>query len=116
MTRESKVTEQLMSLLERTPAEGLIDVVVELVPPEALQEPLRLSRGEQVTKLRESFERESAPVESMVRGVGGEVRGRAWINQTLRALLPRDAVNRICELDEVASLDLPSPLEAEAGS
>lgn len=116
MTQEPKVTQQLTSALDRSAEDELIDVVVELVAPEPLAMMSSRSRAEEIQVRRDAFERESASVEALVRHLGGEVRSRAWINQTLRAVVPKDAVVRISALNEVALLDLPLPLEAESES
>lgn len=71
------------------------------------------SRADRIAGLKAVFERDCAPVEQAIRGVGGEVTGRAWINQTMRARVPAGALGELSSLEEVQHLDLPRALEAE---
>lgn len=92
--------------------EELVELVVELetvTPDEA-----GLSRTEKIAARKEAFERHAAPVAEAIAGAGGEVTGRAWINQTLKARLPRHAVAAVARLDKVAQVDVPRALELDS--
>jgi hypothetical protein len=109
-----KVTDDLHTRLDDSRGEDLIEIVVELathVLPETAQD--GVSREEMISTLRETFEHASEVVEALIRESGGEVKDRAWINQTLRALVPVSEIERLAELDEVEQLDLTTQLEAE---
>jgi hypothetical protein len=114
VTDARKVTEDLLSLLNRSTGDELIEIVVELAAQDLPAAATGLSRDELVSIVRNSFDQAAESVETLIRTAGGEIRDRAWINQTLRALIPVRDVERLSELDEVEHLDLTTPLEAEA--
>lgn len=109
-----KLTRGLAERAERCPGGELLDVVVELHPAAGTHEGAA-SRAERVSRAREAFQREAAPVESTIQALGGEVLGTAWINQTLRARVPAEALPRLASLDAVTALDLPHALERDSG-
>ncbi|MFQ5525986.1 MAG: hypothetical protein ACE5GX_06955 [Thermoanaerobaculia bacterium] len=92
-------------------ADELVELVVELEPVEPAA--ARLSRAEKIAAHKEAFERQAAPVAAAIAEAGGEVVGRAWINQTLKARIPRHAVAAVARHEKVAQVDVPRPLELE---
>jgi hypothetical protein len=55
------------------------------------------------------------PVEEAINESGGKVVDWAWINNTVLAHVPAGGVEQLCELDKVATLDVPRTFEAEVG-
>jgi hypothetical protein len=113
LPESDKVTAALAERLEGAD-DALVDVVVELATPPAF-ESAGGTRSEQVAVMKESFGREVRPVESVIRESGGVVIDTAWLNQTVRAKVPVEAVRRLCEVDSVAVIDAPRGLEPETG-
>jgi hypothetical protein len=108
-----KVTSALASKLEEGGVDGLLEIVVELAGPAA---PAAVGRGDRraaMEAMKEGFRAVAAPVEQAIRSSGGEVTGRAWINNTLRARVPARSLPRIVEQEAVTAVDVPRPLEPE---
>ncbi len=59
---------------------------------------------------RERFDEWSAPVASYVRGMGGEVLERAWINATLKVSVPASSVRELARHARVRSVELATRL------
>ncbi len=91
----------------------LIEVVVELRP--VADAGALLPKARRIESMKAAFDRETAPVEQWVSGVGGAVTGRAWINHSLKVRVPAGAVTRLKELPEVAAVELPRALLPDAG-
>ena len=109
-----KLTRDLKDLAEQVAPSEHVDVVVELSPGSAPEPSRKLSRQERVSFLKEMFSRDAGPVEEIIEKTGGQVTGRAWINQTLRATVPAEALKQLSKLEQVGSLDVPHRLESDA--
>lgn len=108
-----KLSPDLAEHLEHAGAADLVELVVELQPaPSAAAD---APRAERIAAAREAFSLASSPVERAIHSAGGEVVGTAWINQTVRARVPADAVAGLAGLDEVRLLDLPRQLTTDWG-
>ena len=120
-----KLKSTLAAQLKKVSASDLVDVVLELhphadLPPEsgATTRAARAapqSRAEKIAAKKSAFDRSVAGVEEAVRKAGGEITGRAWINQTVRARVPAAAVEQLCRHERVAAVDAPGRLSAEGG-
>jgi hypothetical protein len=111
----AKLKPDLTTRLAQAAAEDVLDVVVEM---DAQTEPAAAapqSRSEQITLRKEKFDHDVVPVEEAIHEAGGEVVGRAWINQTVRARVPAQGVEQLSEHEKVAALDVPRRLEADFG-
>lgn len=114
----TKLTAKLSEHLEKADVTDLLEVILELHPQAesaaaAMQE--TRSRSEKIAALKEAFSREVTPVEEAVRQMGGEVTGRAWINQTVRARVPVERVRELSEHEKIAALDIPHPIKSDFG-
>src|SRR5947207_1760158 len=109
---ESKMSEQLTEHLRGKGESGLLDLVVELHQSDR-EATAPQSQTENIAALKETFSRNVARLEETVRRIGGEVTGRAWINQTIRVRAPADKIDQISSHDEVAKIDLPHTLERD---
>jgi hypothetical protein len=105
-----KMSQPLRERIEDTDATEPVDVVLELRP---VPIPAGGSRTERMAQLRSSFEEELATVGETVRQAGGTVLESAWINQSVRCLLPPAALEQVARSEQVVAIDLPSRLEAE---
>jgi hypothetical protein len=111
MSSKDKISRTLADRVAEKREEAL-DAVVELT---AQAMPAgKLSRGERMAAVKQAFEERASRVEEAVRSAGGEVLGKAWINQTLQVRLPSDALAGLADLDEVCQLDAPRKLEPES--
>jgi hypothetical protein len=110
----SKISESLAERLHSSADDDMVELVVELDTPPPTTAPAReSSRRERTTAVREAFETGSRPLESEIESAGGEITGRAWINQTVRARLPKRAVAAVTERREVRRLDTTRRIEAD---
>jgi len=110
-----KLSAKLAEQLERSGGSDLLDIILELRP--LAQPPVQKSRSrsENVAAIKEAFSREITSIEEAVLKLGGEVTGRAWINQTLRARVPAERVKELSEHDKIAVLDLPHLIKSDFG-
>ncbi len=111
MQKYEKLTAQLAERVEKSDAAEMLDVVVEFNHPTNTTTQKIMSRSERISALKENFAKQSAPVEEAIQQAGGEVLGKAWINQTLKARLPVKSVSPVSEHAEINVLDLPETLE-----
>jgi len=110
----AKIKSKLVTKLENAEASDLLEVIFQLKSSgEPHVAPNAQSRAEKIVAMKEAFNQDAAPVEEAIRQVGGEITGRAWINQTLRARVPAQKVKDLCDLKKVAAVDTTHPLEAE---
>jgi hypothetical protein len=102
---------ELNEELTKTGSSDLVEVVLELHRRDtSAQAAAGGLRSEKIAALKESFNRDADPVEEMIRSVGGEVTGRAWINQTVRARVPAQKIKQLAAHEKVRTVDLPHPL------
>jgi hypothetical protein len=113
----TKLTAKLAEQLDRADASDLLEIILELRRPQAESATTQetRSRSEKIAALKESFSREVTPVEEAVRKLGGEVTGRAWINQTVRARMPAQGVRELSEHEKISVLDIPHSIKSDFG-
>jgi hypothetical protein len=111
----AKLSTKLAEQLQSSDASELLDIILELRPTARTPADKSRSRSENVAALKETFSRESTPVEEAIRKLGGEVTGSAWINQTLRARVPAERVKELSEHEKIAALDLPHLIKTDSG-
>jgi hypothetical protein len=116
MESQKKLTSKLEELLENTSKTEMLDIIVELdqeASREILSQTKALPRQERISALQKSFDQNSKSIETAITKAGGEVMGKAWINQTLKARVPVESVKEISEHEEVAAVDIPQQIEAD---
>lgn len=114
---QTKLTPDLSRQLARTKESEMLDIIIEVRQSDcSLNESLKnekLSRQEQILVRQKNFDNQSAPIEDVVQQVGGEIVGRVWINQTLKARVPAKSVKKISEHRNISILDLPHLIEKD---
>lgn len=113
---QTKLTADLSRHLEQTKESEILDIIIEIEPKNSLSdlpENENLSRQEKIAARQQNFVKQSADVENAVRQVGGEVVGRAWINQTLKARVPASSVKKISEHQNIFTVDIPKLMEKD---
>jgi len=116
-TMPVKLSAELSDELEKKDSGELLDVILELRKDSQPATAQTVgSRSEKIAALKEAFERNRAPVEEIVRKVGGEVTGSAWINQTVRARVPAKKVKELAEHEKIIAVDIPHPLTPDSSS
>lgn len=109
-----KVTPRLADQLESLLPDDLVEVVIELRQQPDM--PTRASRAEAIAIRRRSFEASAAPVEELVRELGGMSLERAWLNRSLRIMVRAGHLHRIAQLDQVALLDTTTAIESDSAT
>jgi hypothetical protein len=110
-----KLSPTLVDLLKKTDVSDFVDVVLELnTNSESVHSNEIKSRSEKIAAKREAFDRYLASIEKEIRNLGGEITGRAWINQTIRARVPAQAVKDLSMNDKIEIVDLPRRIKSEA--
>lgn len=110
---EPKVSPRLAQTLEESHDEAMVELVIELEPPAPPAGPATLSAGDRIGVLKTAFQLAVEPVERGIRAAGGETVGLAWINQTVKARVPKAAVPMLSGLEAVRRLDLTDRIEPE---
>ena len=103
---KSKLSLQLTERLKKSGDHHPIDIVVELKTEPS-------NANAQMAELRESFAKQAEPIKSKIISMGGVVTGEAWLNGTLLARLPQEAMAEISQEADIAHVDLPRPLVRE---
>src|SRR5690349_10495047 len=99
----AKISPPLAAHLNQSPGDNWLDVIVEL----ARQDPAEAShagREARINARRQAFEQQAGPVTDLIRSLGGEVTGKAWINGSLRARLNRNMISTLSTQPEVIRL------------
>lgn len=110
---EPKVSPRLARTLEESHDEAIVELVIELEAPAPPTGPATLSAGDRIGALKSAFYSAVQPVERGIREAGGETVGHAWINQTVKARVPKAAVPALSGLETVRRLDLTDRIEPE---
>ena len=110
-----KVASGLAETASQANPSDSLNVVVELhEPPPAAVPPVPgpspASRQQTMAAMRSGFELRSSALKSKIASLGGTVTGEAWLNSTLLATLPKDALDEIAEENSVKRIDLPRAL------
>jgi hypothetical protein len=109
-----KLSSDLRQRLAATPEGQPVEVVVEVGKKAgATSEPASGDRAQKIAALKQDFATSIEPIEQAIEHFGGTVLDRAWINQTLKALLPREAVEALCKRDDVERVDTPRTLQKD---
>jgi hypothetical protein len=98
-----KVTPELGEAADK--AAGLLDVIVELEPPE--------ERTHSMDTARAAFERDAEPVIATISKMGGEVTDGVWLNRTLRAKVPPRGLAELSDHASISALDVPHAIKPE---
>ncbi|HYL04688.1 MAG TPA: hypothetical protein VE075_01530 [Thermoanaerobaculia bacterium] len=107
----AKLTSKLRQRLAATPKGHPVEVVVEVgTKASAPSGRAAGSRAEKIAALKQVFSASAEPIERAIERSGGEVLDRAWLNQSLKARLPREAVEALGEREDVERLDMPAAL------
>ena len=104
-----ELSPRLVECLESVDRVTPIEVVVELCPVDPAALPSG-SRPERVAALQAAFQRELRPVAERIEAAGGAVLETAWLNQTLRSVVPAGELPALAAYAAVRTIDLPHPL------
>jgi hypothetical protein len=111
-----KLSSDLRQQLAATPTGHSVEVVVEVGKKAGVAaEPAAGDRAQRIAAMKASFSVSAEPIERAIESSGGTVIDRAWINQSLKVRLPREAVEALGERDDVARVDTPRSLRPDAG-
>jgi len=108
-----KLTPQLRESLSGKEPDALIDVIVECSVAAPTASPRAVTRGNRIAQQRQQFLDGAAPVEQRIKSLGGTVLEHAWINQTLRARVSVQTLQRLADDKAVVSIDVPARLTRE---
>ncbi len=107
-----KLTSDLRQQLAATPKGHSVEVVVE-VGKKAAAEPPAGDRAQKIAAMKRSFSVSAEPIERAIESSGGKVIDRAWINQSLKVSLPREAVEALSEREDVERVDTPRSIQPD---
>ncbi|MGQ4440672.1 hypothetical protein ACN6LI_005894 [Streptomyces violaceoruber] len=108
--RVGKLSQELAERLGSSGADSLIDVIVQL---RSLEMSTAGSRKERIAAARQAFLDELGPVQEAIARANGEVVDTAWLNQTVRALVPARAVEELAAVPDVVRIMLPSRIKPD---
>lgn len=108
--RLAAITDRLASRLAEAAAEDAVEVVIELCPSDPRASDMSRPRADLAAEGRREFARRSRSVVQDVLARGGTLIDSAWVNSTLKAVVPADQVVMLAEYENVERVDLPSRL------
>ena len=108
-----KVTPDLAAAVDQASDDQLLDVVVEVSDADDAGAAPPGDRAAKIAHMRRTFDAHADPLAELIRSLGGEVVGNAWLNRTIHARLPARAVGELARSGSVAALDRPHRLEPE---
>ncbi|HYU35075.1 MAG TPA: hypothetical protein VEW48_23225 [Thermoanaerobaculia bacterium] len=108
-----KLSSDLRRRLEATPEGEAVEVVVELGQTETEAEPASMDRTLKIATLKRAFSAIAEPIERAIEHSGGTVLDRAWLNRSLKACLPREAVEALGDREDVELVDTPRALRSD---
>src|SRR4051794_31474715 len=109
-----KLSSDLRQRLAATPEGHSVEVVVEVGKKAgAASEPASGDRAQKIAAMKQSFSVSSEPIERAIESSGGTVIDRAWINQSLKVRLPREAVEALSEREDVERVDMPRTIKPD---
>ncbi len=109
-----KLSSNLRRQLADTPEGQPVEVVVEVGKKIAAEaEPASSDRAQKIVALKRAFSATAEPIERAIERSGGIVLDRAWLNQSLKACLPREAVEALGEREDVELVDTPRTLRPD---
>jgi hypothetical protein len=114
MAPPEKVTPDLAGVLDKSPGDHLLEVVVELKEPDEAHPEPPADRSQRIARMKESFQTQATPLEESIASLGGEVLGKAWINRTIHARVPARAVPELARAGAIAAVDTPHGLTPES--
>jgi hypothetical protein len=110
----TKLTPNLIARLEESDPSEILDLILEMT---TLSTPIKeltgLSRKERIAVEKAAFHTALTPIQKAICDSGGEVTGTLWLNHTLRVRIPAGAIKKLADLEIIASLDTPRPLETD---
>jgi len=109
----AKLSSALRRQLDATPDGHPVEVVVEVGQKVAVAAAASGDRAQKIAALKEGFSASAEPIERAIELSGGKVLGRAWLNQSLKACLPREAVEALGDREDVERVDTPRTLQSE---
>lgn len=110
----TKLSEQLQQQLAQPDAPDMLDIIIELQNSTESEGAGKQSRQEKIAAMKESFDRDVAPIDKAVRDLGGDLSGHAWINRTVRARVPAQGLKALSAQELIARIDVPHELEPDA--
>ncbi len=109
-----KLSSDLRQQLAATAEGHSVEVVVEVGRKAAVAAgPAPGDRAQKIAALKQSFSISAEPIERAIVSSGGTVIDRAWINQSLKVRLPREAVEALSEREDVDRVDTPRTIKPE---
>lgn len=109
---DSKVSDPLRALVQSLPERAVVDVVLEL--RSSSRRPAEASARRALADEGRTFDVRSAPVTGEIERLQGEVTGRVWLNDSIRARVPASAIDALASLEEVERVDVPRRIQAES--
>lgn len=98
----NKLSTKLRELAKDLPDFANVDVVLELEQesPKSSE-----SRTEGIEMAQQSYRKLSLPVKDAVARLGGKVIGGAWVDSTVRATIPKEALDELSQEQNIRQID-----------
>lgn len=110
----NKITPHLNDYLNNNPSSATVEVVIELSPVDTT--PTQSSdapRNEKIAQLKDAFQKNLGPVQQAIQSAGGNVTDSAWLNSTVKAVIPAANIHALANLEAITAIDLPRTLSSE---
>ena len=108
----NKITPHLNDYLNNNPSSDKVEVVIELSPVDTSQAS-DAPRNEKIEQLKDAFQKNLGPVQQAIQNAGGNVTDSAWLNSTVKAVVPAANIHALANLEGITTIDLPRTLSSE---
>jgi hypothetical protein len=103
----AKLSPKLREIIGNLPDPANIDLVLELVSPQGPK--LSLRREERIKQAKASYEKLALPIRDIVQRLGGQTSGGSWVDSTIRATVPKHAIEELSQERDILQIDDGSP-------
>ena len=107
-----KLSPPLNALVQNTHTDH-IEVIIQLVNSTEGQLQHLATREEKIDLMKLSFAESMEKVSDFIQDQGGNVLSVAWLNKTMKALVPTRSIGEIANLTAVRTIDLPRKVVRE---
>jgi Cu/Ag efflux pump CusA len=106
---QQKISKSLQQYLLKT-RPSTVEVVVELHTISSHQYPF-LSKQEKIKSIKQSFNEDLEIINHVLQDNGGKIIDTAWINKTVKIMIPVQGLDELANIQSVEIIDLPHQLK-----
>jgi hypothetical protein len=106
----NKFSKSIQQYLERTKS-STVEVIVEL--QHTSYPSSSLSKQERIKSIKQSFNTDLEIISNVLQDKGGKIIDSAWINKTVKLMIPVNGLTDLANIKSVEIIDLPQQLKLD---